>query len=111
MLSFSIAAAFFNWFDQQLQLIAAMGTLGEHRAGGVGADVAGDTGKQIHLGEPHVSADWTGRLAVIMGSEAHGLAEDAPVDTWVRIEHQGRAESLNVAMAATLLVFEAARHR
>jgi TrmH family RNA methyltransferase len=46
-----------------------------------------------------------------MGNEAHGLPEDAPVDSWVRIEHSGRSESLNVAMAATVLVFEAARHR
>jgi tRNA G18 (ribose-2'-O)-methylase SpoU len=29
----------------------------------------------------------------------------------VTIPHAGRAESLNVAMAATLLVFEAARSR
>ena len=28
-------------------------------------------------------------------------ADDAPVDEWVRIEHRGRAESLNVAMATT----------
>jgi tRNA G18 (ribose-2'-O)-methylase SpoU len=29
----------------------------------------------------------------------------------VRIDHRGRAESLNVAMAATVVCFEAARHR
>jgi tRNA G18 (ribose-2'-O)-methylase SpoU len=29
----------------------------------------------------------------------------------VTIAHVGRSESLNVAMAATVLVFEAARHR
>ena len=38
-------------------------------------------------------------VAIVAGSEAHGLADDAPVDEWVRIEHRGRAESLNVAMA------------
>jgi RNA methyltransferase, TrmH family len=46
-----------------------------------------------------------------MGNEAHGLPDDAPVDAWVRIEHHGRAESLNVAMATTLLVFAAAHAR
>jgi len=66
-------------------------------------------GTSSHLGDPHTGTDWSGRVAIVMGSEAHGLADDAPVDTWVRIEHLGRAESLNVAMAATLLVFEAAR--
>ena len=64
-----------------------------------------------HQGDRHTDADWTGRVAIVLGSEAHGLADDAPVDAWVRIEHAGRAESLNVAMAATLLVFAAAERR
>lgn len=68
-------------------------------------------GTSSHRGRTHTETDWSGRLAVVMGSEAHGLADDAPLDDWVRIEHRGRAESLNVAMAATLLVFEAARTR
>jgi RNA methyltransferase, TrmH family len=50
-------------------------------------------------------------VAIVLGSEAHGISDDAPVDAWVRIEHAGRAESLNVAMAATVLCFEAARAR
>ena len=33
------------------------------------------------------------------------------IDQWVRIEHRGRAESLNVAMATTVLCFEALRQR
>lgn len=68
-------------------------------------------GTSSHLGDPHTSTDWSGRLALVLGNEAHGLPDDAPVDAWVRIEHQGRAESLNVAMAATVLLFEAARAR
>lgn len=68
-------------------------------------------GTSSHLGDPHTATDWSGRVAIVMGSEAHGLPDDAPVDGWVRIEHHGRAESLNVAMAATLLVFEAAHAR
>ncbi|MAT03785.1 MAG: rRNA methyltransferase [Acidimicrobiaceae bacterium] len=68
-------------------------------------------GTSSHQGDPHTTADWTGRIAIVMGSEAHGLAADAPIDQWVRIEHRGRAESLNVAMATTLLAFEAARQR
>jgi TrmH family RNA methyltransferase len=50
-------------------------------------------------------------VAIVLGGEAHGLPDDTPVDGWVRIEHRGRAESLNVAMAATVLCFEAARSR
>jgi TrmH family RNA methyltransferase len=68
-------------------------------------------GTSSQRGTPHTDVDWTGRLAVVLGSEAHGVPDDAPVDGWVRIEHAGRAESLNVAMAATVLCFEAARAR
>ena len=68
-------------------------------------------GTSSHLGDPHTSTDWSGRVALVLGNEAHGLPDDAPVDAWVRIEHRGRVESLNVAMAATVLLFEAARAR
>ena len=68
-------------------------------------------GSSSHQGAPHTGADWSGRVAIVVGNEAHGLSDDAPVDQWVTIEHAGRAESLNVAMATTLLVFEAARSR
>ena len=64
-----------------------------------------------HRGTAHTAADWSGRLAIVAGSEAHGVADDADVDEWVRIEHHGRAESLNVAMATTVLCFDAARAR
>jgi TrmH family RNA methyltransferase len=81
-------------------------TLDEVRAAGLRL-----VGTSSHQGLPHTDADWHGRVAIVLGSEAHGLPDDASVDTWVRIAHVGRAESLNVAMAGTLLVFEAARHR
>lgn len=68
-------------------------------------------GTSSHLGSPHTEAVWGGRIALILGNEAHGIPVDAPVDAWVCIEHRGRAESLNVAMAATVLSFEAARQR
>lgn len=52
-----------------------------------------------------------GPVAIVLGSEAHGLSHelDSLVDTWVNIDMPGRAESLNVAMAGTLLAFEARR--
>ncbi len=68
-------------------------------------------GTSSHQGDRHTVADWSGRVALVLGNESHGLPDDATVDQWVRIEHQGRAESLNVAMAATVLVFEASRQR
>ena len=39
------------------------------------------------------------------------LADDAAIDQWITIPHAGPAESLNVAMAATVLAFEVARQR
>lgn len=68
-------------------------------------------GTSSHQGIAHTDADWSGRVAIVLGSEAHGLDPSAPIDEWVRIEHRGRTESLNVAMAATLLAFAAAQAR
>lgn len=83
-----------------------------------GFELAG-TSSHGHAGRTvveHTSADLTGRLAIVMGNEAAGLPDDwdderGPVDTWLTIRHRGRSESLNVAMATTVIVFEAARQR
>jgi len=64
-----------------------------------------------HHGTAYTEADLTGRVAVVVGNEAHGVPDDAPVDGWLTIPHAGAAESLNVAMAATVLAFEVARQR
>ncbi len=66
--------------------------------------------------EAYTDADLTGRTALVMGNEAAGLPDEwsdtvGPVRRWVTIPHVGRSESLNVAMATTVLVFEAARQR
>lgn len=64
-------------------------------------------------GVPYHDADFTGRLAIVLGNEAHGLAGPTAdrIDEWVTIPMAGRAESLNVGMAAAVLCFEAARRR
>lgn len=64
----------------------------------------------------HTDVDFTGRVAIVMGNEAAGLPDEwddvnGPIGEWVTIPHAGRSESLNVAMATTVLVFEAARQR
>ena len=64
-----------------------------------------------HRGAPYTDVDLRGPVAVVLGNEAHGLDDDAPVDQWITFPHRGAAESLNVAMAATVLVFEVARQR
>lgn len=58
-------------------------------------------------------ADLQGRIAFIMGNEANGVSDAllAAADKRVFIPMQGRAESLNVAMAAGIVMFEALRQR
>ncbi len=68
-------------------------------------------GTSSHHGTPYALADLTGAVALVVGNEAHGVPDDAPVDGWVTVPHAGRAESLNVAMAATVLCFDVARQR
>ncbi len=68
-------------------------------------------GTSSHRGDLYTDPVYHGRVAVVVGNEAHGLADDAPIDQWITIPHAGPAESLNVAMAATVLVFEVARQR
>jgi RNA methyltransferase, TrmH family len=77
----------------------------------LGADGRRVIGTSSHRGLPYTDVDLTGPVALLVGNEAHGLPESCPVDEWVTIPHVGPTESLNVAMAATLLVFEVARQR
>jgi TrmH family RNA methyltransferase len=57
--------------------------------------------------------DWRGPTWLLLGSEANGLSPHALdlVDDNVIIPMRGRSESLNVAMAATVLLYEAMRQR
>lgn len=64
-------------------------------------------------GEPYYQADLAAPTALVLGNEAHGLPASAAaaLDGWVTIPMAGRADSLNVGMAAAVLCFEAARQR
>jgi tRNA G18 (ribose-2'-O)-methylase SpoU len=55
----------------------------------------------------------TGPLVLVLGGEGAGLPATvlAMSDARVRVPMRPRVESLNVAVAAALLVFEAARQR
>lgn len=57
-------------------------------------------------------ADWRGSTAIVIGSEADGLAADwlAAADS-VRIPLAGGVDSLNASIAASVLLFEARRQR
>jgi TrmH family RNA methyltransferase len=61
----------------------------------------------------YTDADLRGPLAIVMGSEQYGLSEFwlQQADLPVRIPMAGHADSLNVAMATTITLFEAVRQR
>ena len=62
---------------------------------------------------PYDEADFTRRTAIVLGNEANGLGETVlgRMDKVVTIPIEGRSESLNVSMAASVLCFEVARQR
>ena len=57
--------------------------------------------------------DYTDNVGFLIGNEARGLTEEtaALADAYVKIPMAGRVESLNAAVAASVLMFEAARQR
>ncbi len=78
------------------------------RAGGV--RIAASTPS---AGRLHTEADLAGPLAIVVGAEQYGLSAawlDA-ADVRVRIPMRGQCDSLNVASAATILLYEAVRQR
>ena len=64
-------------------------------------------------GRPYDEIDLTGPVAVVVGNEANGLPAglEPHVDVAATIPMVGRAESLNVGVAAALMCFEALRQR
>jgi TrmH family RNA methyltransferase len=71
--------------------------------------VAADAGHGMSM----YDLDFTGPLALVLGGEGAGLSSDvlSVADARVRVPMRPRVESLNVAVAAALLLYEAARQR
>jgi RNA methyltransferase, TrmH family len=68
---------------------------------------------RVDAEQPYTDADLTGSIAIVLGSEARGLT-----DAWraadaqtVRLPMHGVADSLNVSVAAAVLLYEARRQR
>jgi len=64
-------------------------------------------------GQDYACTDLSRPVALVLGNEAHGLRSDleAVLDATVTIPIAGKAESINVGMAAAVLCFEASRQR
>lgn len=78
------------------------GALGALRAAGL-RTVAADPYRGVPWGEGLLE----GGVALVLGSEAHGLSEDLrrAVEGWAILPMVGRAESLNVAEAGSVLMY------
>jgi TrmH family RNA methyltransferase len=83
-----------------VEALDALGELGRQRLGAVAGS-----------GAPYWAIDFTRPTAVVLGNEAHGLSPQARerLDGVVTVPIAPASESLNVAMAGTVLCFEAAR--
>ena len=57
--------------------------------------------------------DYTGATAFMIGNEGNGLSDETAnlADTYIKIPMCGQVESLNAAVAATVLMFEVSRQR
>jgi TrmH family RNA methyltransferase len=88
-----------------LDVEATLATLRAHGIRTYAADGAGTTLLP--------DADLTGPHCWVMGNEAWGLAQEVrdACDDVVRVPIHGRAESLNLAMAATVCLYASAGHR
>ncbi len=66
-----------------------------------------------HKGTPITDADLKRPIALIIGNEGAGVPKDvlAQVDEVVVIPHSEKVESLNAAIAASLVLYEASRQR
>ena len=70
-------------------------------------------GSTSHKGTPLPQADCTGAVAICIGNEGAGLPKEllAKVDANIVIPHSGKVESLNAGVAASIMLYEAARQR
>jgi TrmH family RNA methyltransferase len=70
-------------------------------------------GADPHARDDTDAAPLEGPVALVLGNEAHGLGDDVrrDLDHLVRLPIHGRAESLNLAAAAAVLLWETARRQ
>jgi TrmH family RNA methyltransferase len=70
-------------------------------------------GTSSHKGTPLPETDLRGGAAIVIGNEGAGLPNQiaTKLDALTTIPHSSRVESLNAAMAASLILYEASRQR
>ena len=100
------AGAIFHVPVWQVESLETLSAVGVRLLGTTSHDSLG-----VSHPESVYDADVSGLIGIVLGNEAHGLPADIAVDSWITIEHAGRSESLNVAMAGTVLAMHVARSR
>jgi TrmH family RNA methyltransferase len=70
-------------------------------------------GTSSHKGKPLDKVDLSGSVALVIGNEGAGLPRDilAQLDEVITIPHSSKVESLNAGVAASVILYEAARQR
>jgi TrmH family RNA methyltransferase len=75
-------------------------------------------GFRVFIADPradrsHTEVRYPGRFVLAVGNETHGVSQEVRdrADQLIRVPIRGRAESLNVAMACGVILYEALRQR
>ena len=87
------------------KLADAMKKLREHGVRSVGTS--------SHKGKPLDKVELSGSVALVIGNEGAGLPREvlAQLDEVITIPHSSKVESLNAGVAASVILYEAARQR
>jgi TrmH family RNA methyltransferase len=104
----AIRASLGTIFAMPLAVASTADTLAWLRAAGIAVVVA-----RVDGAVPYAEANLRGPVAIVLGSEAHGLADawSGPDVQAVHLPMLGMADSLNVSAAAAVLLYEARRQR
>jgi TrmH family RNA methyltransferase len=78
-----------------------------------GYQLIGTAAQGAGASRPHTEMDWKKPCAIILGHEGQGLAKpwSSHVSAWVHIPMRPPVESLNVAAAAAIFLYESLRQR
>jgi 23S rRNA (guanosine2251-2'-O)-methyltransferase len=70
-------------------------------------------GASAEADRPYTEVDWSGRVALVLGSEGSGLRPRVAdsCDELISIPMSGRVGSLNASVAAAVIIFEARRQQ
>ena len=101
----AMGAAFRGWVQEEFPIMAGIVTLQKAGFKVIGSHLNG----QSLYGAPNDL--FTGKLALIIGSEAEGMSKEAcaACDAMMHITMPGHAESLNASVAAGILMYEVVR--